>query len=217
MAKKFTQIPKDTFDTLQLDVGVLLKAFDPAKPDFKNEDIICATTGGINVTCTPTYSDLGEDVDNCPTNMMELKHLDSWACAIAFTSLSTSEEVLMMALGAADKTEGGAIVPRVSLQTEDFKDIWWVGDIANGGAVAVKLLNGLSTGGLSLQTTKNGKGQLSVTMTGHVSLANQNTMPMEFYSISSEVVSPPEPESLSAEETHAVDVESDTDTDDTEY
>lgn len=66
----FTVIPQDTFDGLQLDAGVLLKRFDPAKVAAPaDEDIICATTGGINISCVPTYSDLGEDVDNCPTNV----------------------------------------------------------------------------------------------------------------------------------------------------
>ena len=83
---KFTVIPKDTFDDLQLDAGVLLKSFTPATAAApQDSDIICATTGGINATCTPTYSDLGEDVDNCPNNTKELKHLDGWDCTLAFT------------------------------------------------------------------------------------------------------------------------------------
>lgn len=179
---KFTKIPKDTFDTLQLDAGVLLSNFDPetaAEP--ADEDIICATTGGINPTCIPTYSDMGEDVDNCPANMMELKKLESWECKVAFTALAVSPAVIQLALGAAD-VAGNKITPRRNVEIKDFRDIWWVGDKANGGMVAVKLINALSTGGLSLQTTKNGKGQISVELTGHVSLENQDVMPMEFYS-----------------------------------
>ena len=61
---KFTVIPQATFEEMQLDAGVLLKTFDPSSPDAPaDEDIITATTGGITVSCTPTYSDLGEDVD----------------------------------------------------------------------------------------------------------------------------------------------------------
>lgn len=182
---KFTVIPQDTFEGLQLDAGVLLKTFDPgnvAAP--KDTDIICATTGGINVSCVPTYSDLGEDVDNCPVNMMELKHLDSWECKMSFTSLGTSKENIRMALGAADiSTETGAITPRRDLLQTDFSSIWWVGDRADGGCVAVQLKNALSTSGFSLQTTKSGKGQVSVELTGHVSIEAQDTMPMVFYSI----------------------------------
>lgn len=61
---KFTVIPQNTFQGLQMDAGVLLKAFNPDNPVAPaDEDIICATTGGINPVCRATYSDLGEDVD----------------------------------------------------------------------------------------------------------------------------------------------------------
>lgn len=179
----FTVISQDTFDQLQLEAGVLLKKFDPAKPVVpKDEDIICATTGGINATCTPTFSDLGEDIDNCPVNAKELKHLDSWECTMGFTSLGTTPESIKLALGCADVDGTTKIVPRRNLKQEDFADLWWVGDRADGGFAAVKLINALSTGGFSLQTSKSGKGQISVTLTGHTSIVNQNVVPMEFYS-----------------------------------
>lgn len=186
---KFTVIPQDTFTGLQLDAGVLLKKFTPTAPSAPaNEDIICATTGGINATCVPTYSDLGEDVDNCPVNMKELKHLDGWECKLSFTSLGMSANAIKLALGAADIGDTSAskqdtITPRRDLKQTDFADLWWVGDRADGGCVAVQIKNALSTGGFSLQTTKNGKGQLSVELTGHVSIDAQDTMPMVFYSL----------------------------------
>ena len=179
----FTVIPKDTFDGLQLEAGVLLKKFDPAKVAAPaDEDIICATTGGINISCVPTYSDLGEDVDNCPTNTKELKHLDGWECKMSFTALGTSPENIKLALGAATVSTT-KVTPNRDLKQADFSDIWWVGDRADGGVVAACLKNALSTGGFTLQTTKNGKGQVSVELTGHVSIDAQDTMPMEFYSI----------------------------------
>ena len=185
---RYTIIPQDTFESMQLDAGVLLTSFDPSSPTAPDdEDIVCATTGGITVTCQPEYSDLGEDVDNVPNNMMELKHLDSWTCSIEFTSLDTSAEGIRLALGAADITVAtGKIVPRKDLSQDDFGDIWWVGDKADGGIVAVKLKNALSTEGFSLQTTKNGKGQTSCTLTGHVSINAQSEMPMEFYVLDGE-------------------------------
>ena len=183
---KFTVIPQDTFESMQLDAGVLLKTFNPASPAApQDSDIICATTGGINATCVPTFSDLGEDVDNCPANMKELKHLDSWECKMSYTALGTSPEAIRLALGCADAT-GNKILPRRDLKQSDFSDLWWVGDRADGGCVAIKLKNALSTGGFSLQTTKNGKGQTSCELTGHVSISAQDDMPMEFYSIDPE-------------------------------
>ena len=170
---RFTVIPQDTFEGLQLDAGVLLKNFDPetgAEP--KDEDIICATTGGINLSCVPTsYIDFAEDVDNAPTNLMEFKHLNGWECKIGFTSLGTSAESIRLSLGAADIDPAtGKITPRRTIKLADFSDVWWVGDRADGGMVAIRLMNALSTGGFSLKTTKNGKGQVSMELTGHVSI-----------------------------------------------
>lgn len=191
MGGNFTRVSEDAFDTLQLDAGVLLSSFDLANaytaPD--SDDIIATTTGGINPTCVPTYSDFGEDVDNVPNNMMEFKHLDGWECAMAFSSIKFNAENTKWALGAADITDvtGNTgikkITPRGNVKLADFRDLWWVGDKANGGAFAVRLINALSTGGLSIQSSKNGKGTNQMTITGHVSLANQDVMPMEFYDI----------------------------------
>ena len=182
---KFTVIPQDTFEGLQMDAGVILKNFNPANPVAPaSSDIVCATTGGITVSCKSTFSDLGSDVDNCPNDMKELKHLDGWAASMAFTALGTNQEAIRLALGAADiNVSTGAIVPRKDLKQTDFTDLWWVGDKADGGLVAVQLKNALSTEGFSLKTAKNGKGQISVTLTGHVSIQAQSVMPMVFYSL----------------------------------
>lgn len=184
---KFTVIPENTFSELQLNAGVLLKKFTPATAAAPaDEDIICATTGGITVSCTPTFSDLGEDVDNCPKNTKELKHLDSWECKMSTTALGTSPANIKLSLGCADVdgTDTTKIVPRVDLAQNDFSDIWWVGDRADGGMVAIQLKNALSTGGFSLKTTDNGKGQITVELTGHVSISKQSEVPMVFYSAS---------------------------------
>lgn len=179
---RFSVVSQDVFDEFQVDAGVLLNSFDPADPELVDANIICATTGGINPTCVPTYSDWGEDVDNVPNGMKELMHLDGWETSLGFTALNTTAEVIRMALGAADiGAENGAIIPRRDLQDTDFADVWWVGDRSDGGLVAIRLINALSSSGFSLQTTKNGKGQIAVTLNGHPSITEQSKVPMEFY------------------------------------
>ena len=181
----FTRIPSDTFEQIQTDAGILLYSFDPSAPGtVKDEDIICPTTGGITAACVPAYSDMGEDVDNCPANLLELKHLDSWDCSLQFTSLGTSPKSIRLALGAADVgwTYTTHIIQPKIIKLEDAQDVWWVGDWADGGMVAVCLKNTLSTSGFSLKTTKSGKGNTSVTLTGHVTVDTQEKVPMEFWS-----------------------------------
>ena len=138
----YTTIPQSTFEEMQLDAGILLTNFDPAQPAVVDANILCATTGGINIVAEPTYSDLGEDVDNVPTNMKELKHLDSWDCRIETTGLGTSPALIQRALGAADidATDNTKVTIRRDLNQADFKTLWWVGDKADGGFVAIKLI-----------------------------------------------------------------------------
>lgn len=184
----FTVIPESTFEDMQLDAGVLLSQFDPANPSVADADIITATTGGINAVCQPTFSDLAEDVDNVPNGMMEFQHLDGWNCTISTTALGTSPAMIRRSLGCADidGTDTTKIIPRADLKQSDFGHIWWVGDKADGGYVAIQLKNALSTEGFSLQTTKNGKGQTSLTLRGHVSIKAQKEVPMVFYSVAGE-------------------------------
>ena len=178
----FSKISIDTFKEFQLDAGVLLKTFDPESPELVDDNIICATSGGINPTCVAEYRDNGEDVDNCPNNMKELMELVRWNTGLSFTALNVTPDVIRMALGAADvDASSGKITPRSDLKDTDFADVWWVGDRSDGGLVAIRLINALSTSGLSLQTTKDGKGNISVSLAGHYSIDDQDKVPMEFY------------------------------------
>lgn len=184
MARKFSKISKDAFKSMQINAGVVLNKFDPeGKTEIQDADIICATTGGVTAECKPNITDLGDDVDNCQKNTAELMQIDDYDCTLAFTALNVTTEVIKLALGAADVAEK-KVTPRMTIDptanTGDFKDIWWVGDTIDGGFVAVKLMNALSTGGLSLKTTDKGKGNLSVTLTGCPRLGS-DAVPMEWY------------------------------------
>lgn len=183
---KFTKIPETAFEELVLNAGVLLSAFDPSTAKVANASILGATTGGLSFTATPAFSDFGEDIDNCPKNMKELKKLDSWEVKLSgtFVSLSTKNAKSMVA--AADE-ETGKITPRNDISDKDFTDIWLVADYSDkngeskGGYVAVHMLNGLSTGGFQIKTGDKSKGQFAFEYTGHYSMDKQTTPPFEIY------------------------------------
>ena len=183
---KYTKIPETTFQNIQLNAGVLLSAFNPESATVANESIIGATTGGVNFTATPTFSDYGEDIDNCPKNMMELKKLDSWEISMGGTYVTVDANAVKSLVGAAD-VSGNKITPRNDVLLSDFTDVWWVGDYSdkngetNGGFVAIHMMNALSTGGFAIQTSDNGKGNFAFTYTAHYSMDAQDTVPFEVY------------------------------------
>ena len=186
---KFTKIPSDAFQKLQINAGILTTDFTPATGTIGEAGQIGATTGGVNFTATPTYSDFGEDIDNCPKNMKELKKLDSWEVKMTGTFVNADTAIAKRLCGAADIGTPATtkVTPRNDLKDADFADIWLVGDYSdkngetNGGFIAIKLLNALSTGGFQLQTADKAKGQFAFEFTGHYSMSAQDTVPFEIY------------------------------------
>ena len=187
---KYTKIPTDTFKNLQLNAGVLLKSFDVDTQTLAADSIIGATSGGVSFTAVPSFIDFGEDIDNCPKNMKEMKKLDSWEAKMSGTFASVSKALAKTLVGAADLS-GAKVTPRNDLAAADFADLWWVGDYSEvnedgtstgkAGFIAIHLLNSLSTGGFSIQSSDKGKGQFEFEFTGHYSMEDQDKVPFEVY------------------------------------
>jgi hypothetical protein len=186
---KYTKIPSTTFQELQLNAGIMVSEFTPATGTIDAANIIGATSGGVTFTATPSYVDMGEDVDNCPKNMMELKRLDAWDINMAGTyiTVDTAQAKSLIAAADIDTTNTTLITPRNEIATADFDDIWWIGDYSdkngatNGGFIAIHMMNALSTGGFQIKSGDKAKGQFPFTYTAHFSNAAQDTVPFEVY------------------------------------
>lgn len=186
---KFTKIPADTFKQLQINAGVVLSEFTPATGTFEPGNQIGATTGGVTFSATPTYSDYGSDVDNCPKNTMEMKRMDDVEVKLSgtFVTATTASAKSLMAAADIDGTDTTKVVPRRDLSASDFADIWLVGDYSdkngatNGGFIAIRLMNALSTGGFQLKTADKNKGQMAFEYTAHYSMSKQDVVPYEVY------------------------------------
>lgn len=187
MGMKFTQIPSDTFEKLQMNAGILVKTFTPATGVIG--DLLGATTGGVQFQDNISYQDFGDDIDNCPKNTLELKKIESREVTMSGTFITVSTATAKKLAGAADidGTDSTKIVPRDTLKTTDFEDLWWIGDYSdvntgnNAGFLAIHLIKALNTGGFQIQSTDKGKGQFAFTFTGHYSISDLDTVPYEIY------------------------------------
>lgn len=187
MAMKFTKLPSDAFTHLQLNAGILVDEFTPATATIGN--ILGATSGGIQFNSNPSFSDFGEDVDNCPANMLELKHLDGYDPTMSGTFLTCTTAVIksLVAAGDIDATDTTKVVPRSELLETDFEDVWWIGDYSdvntgnNAGFLAIHLMKALNQSGFKIQSGKNAKGQMAFEYHGHYTIEDQETVPFEIY------------------------------------
>ena len=191
MAMKFTQVPSDTFEQLQLNAGILVDDFTPSTGVIGN--ILGATTGGITFASNPSYSDFGEDVDNVPNNMMEFKRLEQYDPTMSGTFVTCTPSLAKMLVGAADiGTDTTKVVPRQELLSTDFEEVWWIGDYSNvntgenAGFIAIRLMNALNTAGFQIKSEKNNKGQLAFEFHGHYTINDQDTVPFEVYVMAGE-------------------------------
>ena len=178
-----TKVSADAAQNMQVDAGILLNTFDVTNPvEPLDADIVCATSGDFNITCQPETEDFFEDVNNAPNNTMEGKRITGWNCGLTVNCLEITEDTLVLSLGAAEVGADGGVNPRVQYKIADFKSLYWLGDMVDEDKVlCVVMDHTVSTGGLSLTATKNGKGQLELELTPHASLQNMDKVPMAFY------------------------------------
>lgn len=187
MSMQYTKMPTDTFEKLQLNAGIMVDTFDPATGTIGN--ILGATSGGINFSTNPEYEDFGEDVDNCPPNMKELKRLISYDPQMSGTFLTCTPAVIGTLIGGADISlaDSTRVIPRQELETTDFHDVWWIGDYSDknkgttAGFLAIHLINALNQSGFQIQSGKNAKGTMTFEFHGHYSMSNQDEVPFEVY------------------------------------
>lgn len=184
---KFTQIPATAFQQIQLNAGILVDSFNPATGVIGN--LLGATTGGVQFGDNPSFTDFGEDIDNCPKNTKELKKLDSREVKMSGTFVTISAATAKLLAGAADvdSQDSTHIVPRADVLDRDFTTLWWIGDYSdnntgdNAGFVAIKMINVLNTAGFQIQSTDKGKGQFAFEFTGHYSMNAQTVVPYEIW------------------------------------
>lgn len=185
---KYTAIPEDVFKNIQLNAGILVDSFTPASGEF--DGIIGATSGGVTFAAKPTFSDWGEDIDNCPKGTKELKRIDDWSVSMSGTFATVTAALGKALVGAADIDNVVKIVPRRTIESGDFKDMWWIGDYSDinedstnesAGFCAIHLLNGLSTGGFQIKTEDKNKGKFAFEFSGHYSISDPETVPFEVF------------------------------------
>lgn len=178
-----TKISADAAEKMQMNAGLLLNEFDVANPvEPTDAQIVCETTGDFSITCTPETQDFFEDVNNAPTNTKEGKQITGWSCSLGVTALSVTLETLAMALGASETIDTTGVRPRTAYQMDDFKSLYWIGDMMNANKLFVVVMdNTVSTGGVSFTSTNKGKGGLALTLTPHASISTPDVVPMAFY------------------------------------
>ena len=181
--KNLRKISKEEFGEIQLDSAMILNKFDSkGLQAVQPQDEICLTTGDVSITVTPLIQNVLDDVNNVPQGLMEGVDLMGWTVTAAFTAVTSTPAAIKLAVGAAT-VAGDKVTGNAAVADKDFSDIWIVGKKTGGGFAVAHLLHAIGTG-TTMTYGKNAKGQWSVSLTAHPSIADDDpyAAPVEFYS-----------------------------------
>ena len=170
-----TGVTSTTKENLQLGAGVLCTAYAET---LQPSNIISATRGGGSFAAVPTFRNI--EADGIPSNMVDFKVIDEWSVTLNVTLIEFKQETLMLALGNAS-TNNKTITANNTISTSCFKDVYWIGDMADGTKIVIKIKNALNTSGLNITISNKGEGSFALTLTGHYALADlaAGTAPFE--------------------------------------
>lgn len=182
------QIPADTFSNLAKGAGMLAKTFTPSAPaTLEPTNILCATNGGVHITCAPTIVDHADGIDNAKTGMLEMQEVTMYEVTMEFTAVSVTTDMLKMAIGKVAAESDGKVLPsHGTLTADDVTDLWFIVPQTEKKVFAACIKNAFSTGGLDFQSENEGNGSLSMSLKGMYKMDAQDTVPLECYVITSE-------------------------------
>lgn len=180
------RIPADTFNNLAKGAGMLAKTFTPSAPaTLEPASILCATNGGVHVTCVPTIVDHAEGIDNAKTGLLEMQEVTMYEVTMEFTAVSVTPDMLKMTMGKAEISDTKVLPKHGTLTAEDVTDLWYIVPQTDKKVFAACIKNAFSTGGLDFQSENEGNGQLAVSLKGMYKTEEQDVVPLECYVITS--------------------------------
>lgn len=178
-----TGLTDRTTKNLQLNAGVLLSKYNKGQ-DIAESDIIGATRGGGSVNVKPIIRQMA--VDGAPTYTKGLERIDEVQVNAQFTMVEFSPAIVKRAVaGATIATQSGdSVITSVNkVLSDDYKDVYWVGDTSDGKNVVVHIKNAFSLDGLSLTASDKNEGTFSMNLMAHYEIGEFEDAP---YSITFE-------------------------------
>ena len=169
---------EETFDHLQLNVGIFLKDFKDLADDcadaaalltaikaqiVSGEKLLGATNGGGTFTVGREMRD--PQVDGLRYKFRGGSYVDSADPQLTTTLVETTPENFAIGFGGYATTEGKKTTVKMKTALTDdsyLDDLCWVGDLADGRLVMIVLYNALNTSDFTFTFKDKGEGNFGV-------------------------------------------------------
>lgn len=188
MGRNKTGLTDNTKKRLLLGAGAIFKNFVVGVDTYETakNKIIAATQGGNTFEATPNTHNI--QIDGILGVAADLDVIDSWAVSLEANFIEASKEVIMRALGASViDTESNASYDIIKGDTEfkasDYlQNVTYIGTISGSTTpVIIQVENAINLGGLSINTTDDKEGVITVKFEGRYTIENQENPPFAIY------------------------------------
>ena len=169
---------EETFDNLQLNVGLFLKNFkttadSATKASELLTSILAAISAGTNLlgatrgggTFTVSREMRDPEVDGLRYKWKGGTFVDSADPQMSTTLVETTPENFSIAFGGTTSTSGNKTfvsMPTALTSSSYLEDLCWVGELADGRLVMICLYNALNTADITFTFQDKGEGSLAV-------------------------------------------------------
>ena len=188
MGRNKTGLTENTKKRLLLGAGAIFKNFVIGVDTYETakSKIIAATQGGNTFEATPNTHNI--QIDGILGVAADLDVIDSWSVSLECNFIEASVEVLRRALGASVvDTESDNAYDIIKGDTEfkaaDYlENVTYIGTISGSTTpVIIQVKNAINLGGLSVNTTDDKEGVITVKFEGRYTIENQENPPFEIY------------------------------------
>ena len=179
-------VKTDTIENVEFEAGLILtKKFESASSFNKQNDVLCATTGGIKVNISAMKQVI--KFDGLMDNTAGVERIIGWTASVQFSTKEVDAEKVKLALGYATISENNVTLNQGVIPTTEYKDMYVLGKMGNGDWRQVCISKAINVNGL--QETRNDKGETEIAfnLQANYGIDTQDTAPVSIEYIKAQV------------------------------
>lgn len=180
-------VKADTIANLEFEAGLILKKKFTTESGFnKDNDVLCATTGGIKVNIAQQKQVI--KFDGVLDNTAGIERVIGWTGSVQFSTKEVDADMVKLALGYANNASGKITLNQGVVPVSEYTNFYILGKLGDGSWRQICLSKAMNVTGL--QETRNDKGETEIAfdLQAHYGIDTQDTAPIEIEYIASSQV-----------------------------
>lgn len=174
-------VKTDTIENTEFEAGLILKNKFTASSSFnKNNDVLCATIGGIKVAIAQIKQVI--KFDGVLDNTAGIERVVGWTGSVQFSTKEVDSEKVKLALGFAGITsttgKDTITLKQGIIPTTDYQDFYVLGKLGDGSWRQIIINKAMNVSGLNETRNDKNETEISFDLQANYGIDTQDTPPI---------------------------------------